>query len=351
MGAGKDLAISLSPSPSATFATAEPASVVAPRIDRIDGIDLMRLVAFAGVVLIHAVANGSFDHPVAADVIALCARFAVPFFFIAFGYLLARRASSATAGRLLLRLAPPFLFWSLAYVLYFEHSLRGLLSPAAIVRLLITGLDGYHLWFLPALGVAGVIFAIVQGRFGWRAVLALGVLFYALALAFGPLRLLLGLPRPPFNTRNGPFFGLLFVTAGAWLRHRDWRPTLPFALALWGVTALLQLAEVALWVRMGTIEYPRFTDDVVMTIPFGVASFLVALAMPRDFHLPPLFAHLARLSLGLYVIHALFLDLAERWLGQATLLGSLRNAGLAIIASALSVLILDRWSVTRRLIR
>lgn len=347
MGAGKELAISRSVSIAPSGAAIEPPA----RIDRIDGIDLMRLIAFAAVVLIHAVANGAFDHPVVADVIALSARFAVPFFFIAFGYLFARRASFGTAWRLLLRLAPPFLFWALVYIVYYRHDLRDLLAPATIVRLLITGLDGYHLWFLPALGVAGVIFALVRGRFGWRAVLGLALLLYALALAFGPLRLMLGLPRPPFNTRNGPFFGLLFVTAGAWLRHRSWHPTLRLALALWGGAALLQLAEVALLVRLGTIEYPRFTDNVVMTIPFGIASFLVAIAIPRDFRLPPLFAHLARLSLGLYVIHALFLDLAERVLGHATLLGSLRNAALAILASALSVLILDRWPPTRRLIR
>ena len=219
-----------------------------------------------------------------------------------------------------------------------------------IVRLLITGLDGQHLWFLPALGVAGVLFALVRGRFGWGAVLALAIVCYALALAFGPLRLLLDLPRPPFNTRNGPFFGLLFVTAGAWLRHRDRRVPLRTALALFGLAALLQLAEVGALVALGTI-LPRFTDTTLMTIPYGIAAFLVALAIPPSFRLSPLFARLARLSLGLYVVHLLFLDLAARMLGRATLAASLGAALLAVLASALCVLILDRIPPLRRLIR
>ena len=310
----------------------------------------MRLVAFVAVVLIHAVSNGAGDAPLAADAIAILARFAVPFFFVAFGYFLSPRAPERTALRLLVRLAPPFLVWALVYILYFQGSLAELRSPAMIVRLLITGLDGQHLWFLPALGVAGVLFALVRGRFGWGAVLALAIVCYALALAFGPLRLLLDLPRPPFNTRNGPFFGLLFVTAGAWLRHRDRRVPLRTALALFGLAALLQLAEVGALVALGTI-LPRFTDTTLMTIPYGIAAFLVALAIPPSFRLSPLFARLARLSLGLYVVHLLFLDLAARMLGRATLAASLGAALLAVLASALCVLILDRIPPLRRLIR
>lgn len=335
------------------IATAINASLVTPPVGtiRLAGIDAMRLVAFVAVVLIHAVSNGARDAPVAADVIALLSRFAVPFFFVAFGYFMPQRAPERTALRLLVRLAPPFLFWALLYILYFQGSLAELRSPAMLVRLLITGLDGQHLWFLPALGVAGVLFAVVRSRFGWGAVLALALVFYALAFAFGPLRLLLDLPKPPFNTRNGPFFGLLFVVAGAWLRGRDLRVPLRTALALFAIAALLQLAEVAALVAVGTIPFPRFTDDTLMTIPYGIAAFLVALAIPPTFHLPPLFARLAQLSLGLYVVHLLFLDLATRLLGQATLAACLGNALLAVLASALCVLILDRIPPMRRLIR
>ncbi|MEI5687817.1 acyltransferase family protein [Sphingomonas kyungheensis] len=315
------------------------------------GVDLMRLVAFVAVVLIHAVADGANDAATAADTIAVLARFAVPFFFVAFGYFLSPRAPARTAMRLLVRLAPPFFVWALVYILYFKGSLAELRSPAMLVRLLVTGLDGQHLWFLPALGVAGVLFALVRSRFGWSAVLALALLFYALALAFGPYRGWLGLPRPPFNTRNGPFFGLLFITAGAWMRARDLRPALASALALFALAAALQLGEVAALHAQGTIPFPRFTDDTVMTIPYGIAAFLVALALPPTLHLPPLLAQLARLSLGLYVVHLLFLDLAARLIGRATLAVCLVDALLAVIASALCVLALDRLPFTQRLIR
>ena len=328
-----------------------PVTSTADPAGRLAGIDLMRLVAFVAVVLIHAVADGAGDAPVAADVIAILSRFAVPFFFVAFGYFMPHRAPGRAALRLLVRLAPPFLFWALVYVLYFQGSLAGLRSPAMIARLLVTGLDGQHLWFLPALGVAGVLFAVVRSRFGWGAVLALAIVFYALAFAFGPLRLLLDLPKPPFNTRNGPFFGLMFVTAGAWLRSRDLRLPLRSALALFGVAALLQLVEVAALVALGTIPFPRFTDDTLMTIPYGIAAFLVALAIPPSFRLAPLFARLARLSLGLYVVHLLFLDLAARLLGRATLVACLGDALLATLASALCVLLLDLIPPMRRLIR
>ena len=328
--------------------------VVAPHrtdLGRLAGIDLMRLVSFVAVVLIHAVADGAVDHPFAADVIAVSSRFAVPFFFLAFGYLLSPRAPERTALRLLVRLAPPFLFWALVYILYFQHSLAELRSPTMIGRLLITGLDGQHLWFLPALGAAGVLFAVVQNRFGWRAIFALAILFYALAFAFGPLRLLFDLPKMPFNTRNGPFFGLVFVTIGAWLRIRDIRITLPIALALFVLAGVLQLVEVAILVAARTIAFPRFTDDTLTTIGFGVAAFMVALAIPSSVRLPRLFARLAELSLGLYVVHLLFLDLWGQVFGRATLAACLVDAALAIVSSAVFVLIFDHIPLTRRLIR
>lgn len=318
---------------------------------RLAGIDLMRLVAFVAVVLIHAVSDGAGDAPVAADAIALLSRFAVPFFFVAFGYFMAQQPPGRTALRLFVRLAPPFLVWALVYILYFKGSLAELRSPAMIVRLLVTGLDGQHLWFLPALGTAGVLFAMVRSRFGWAAIFALALVFYAFALAFGPLQLLLGLPRLAFNTRNGPFFGLLFVTVGAWLRVHDSRLSLGTALALFAAAALLQLADVAALVAIGTVPFPRFLDNSLMTIPYGIIAFLVALAIPPSFRLPPLLAHLARLSLGLYVVHLLCLDLAARVLGRATLAACLADAMLAILASALCVLALDRIPFTRRLIR
>lgn len=311
----------------------------------------MRLVSFVAVVLIHAVADGAVDHPFAADAIALLSRFAVPFFFLAFGYLLSPRRPERTALRLLVRLVPPFLFWAIVYILYFQHSLASLGSPAMIGRLLITGLDGQHLWFLPALGAAGVLFAVVHSRYGWRAIVLLAIVFYLLAIAFGPLRPLLHLPRMPFNTRNGPFFGLLFVTIGAWLRTRDIRITLPVALALFAFAGLLQLLEVSALVAVGTIDFPRFTDDTLTTIPFGVAAFLVALAIPASVRLPRLLARLAELSLGLYVIHLLFLSLWAKVFGIATLAACLGNATLAIVSSAAFVLILDCFPFARRLIR
>lgn len=311
----------------------------------------MRLVSFVAVVLIHAVADGAIDHPFAADVIAVSSRFAVPFFFLAFGYLLSPRAPERTAMRLLVRLAPPFLFWALVYILYFQHSLAELRSPAMIGRLLITGLDGQHLWFLPALGAAGVLFTVFQSRLGWRAIVLLAILFYAMAFAFGPLRHLLDLPKMPFNTRNGPFFGLIFVTIGAWLRTREIRITLPVALALFALAGVAQLVEVAMLVAAGTIEFPRFTDDTLTTIGFGVAAFMVALAIPPSVRLPALFAQLAQLSLGLYVVHLLFLNLWGHVFGSATLAACLVNAALAIVSSAVFVLILDHIPWTRRLIR
>jgi hypothetical protein len=135
--------------------------------------------------------------------------------------------------------------------------LAELCSPATLVRLLITGLDGQHLWFLPALGVTGVLFALAKSRFGWGAVLALALLFYVLALAVRPYRGLLGLPRPPLNMRNGPFFGIT-------LHHRrrvDPRATsgqgsspAP-APALFALAAALLLGEVAVLHAQATIPF------------------------------------------------------------------------------------------------
>jgi surface polysaccharide O-acyltransferase-like enzyme len=311
----------------------------------------MRLVSFVAVVLIHAVSKTVTDHPQVADAIAILSRFAVPYFFIAFGFLLSPRSSTQTGVRLLGRLMPPFIFWALAYVLYFRGTLAGLASPAMIARLLLTGLDGQHLWFLPALGVAGLLFVMLRHALGWRAVLVVAIVFYAFALAFGPYRLLFDLPRPPFNTRNGPFFGFMFILAGAWLRTHAVRLHWSVALLLVAVTGALQWLEVQALVASGLLETGRYVDDTLMTIGFGVAVFLLALSIPPTVRLPKLLASLAELSLGLYVVHLFFLDLCGRAFGMTSLAQCLVNAVLAVLASVLCVLILDRVPLTRRLIR
>jgi peptidoglycan/LPS O-acetylase OafA/YrhL len=89
----------------------------------------------------------------------------------------------------------------------------------------------------------------------------------------------------------------------------------------------------------------------VTAVAYGIAAFLVALAIPPTLRLSPLFAHLARLSLGLYVVHLLFLDLAAWLIGRATLAACLVVALLAVVASALYVLAFDRLPFRQRLIR
>jgi surface polysaccharide O-acyltransferase-like enzyme len=270
----------------------------APAGERIIGLDAVRYLGFIGAVLLHSIywlpsvgAVGEF--------IGQAARFAVPYFFIVAGMFLTRRAQ---AGAVVRRLMIPFAFWVIVYLIASGDGLGALASPRYLIRLLVEGGSGFHLWFLPALAICSAI--VILGRNRPRALLACGIVFYLLGLVFGAYyNVFVKGDHFVWNMRDGPFFGLLFAVLGLLLAKRQ----IPVA-AAWGLVGVgiaCQAAEISLLHSLHAFD-PARKDFFLGTIPLGLGAFFIARSLPDSWIVVKL-AQLGRYTLGFYCSHVLFL--------------------------------------------
>lgn len=298
---------------------------------RLDGVDVARAVAIAGVVHLHlgpfrGLAWDGTAAGLASDLLALLARLAVPFFFVTAGYFFGRKLAEGRAPLPLVRrqasrLLTLYLVWSAAYVVVpaLLHALnrRSLASAASVLRervgwaaerpltFLLQG-PQEHLWFLPALG-CGLLAAAWAASCRWseRATLAAGLGLYAVALAGGsyvasPLGLALG-----FNPRNGPFVSVAFVAAGVAIARREadgGRRGAALGPVLLGGGLLLALAEALALRRLYGRDLAAH-DALLGLLLAGPGLFLVARhATGRP---PAALVRVGRLTLGVYAAHML----------------------------------------------
>jgi surface polysaccharide O-acyltransferase-like enzyme len=294
---------------------------------RLDGIDTMRVVAIFAVILIHfplielfPQASSPLRH--VFQVVHDSCRFAVPFFFLAAGYFTGRRVARGdwTFGLLWNRVTyimGLYLFWSLAYVLAW-HDWRLRLRSQSVSQVLMSSLIAVanesvhdplrallngptvHLWFLPALACGLIMVALLERAGKTGAIVPVGVLLYAIAIAFGPYRRLLGIDAFPLGLRNGPFLSTLYVGLGwMWGKRPNWQPRISTALLLIVVGWSFHLIEIALLARWNGRSHSEFEAS---TPVFGVGVFLLAIAHPR-LDAQTGISRLGRYTLGVYVLH------------------------------------------------
>jgi surface polysaccharide O-acyltransferase-like enzyme len=296
---------------------------------RIVSIDAARSLGILAIICIHTGpflgAGFNATEDMLAIIINQTAHCAVPFFFVAAGYFLAKkmatdrsplRVAASYSGRLL----AVFVFWSLAYVLvpphmsivkqhhYWEFTSARILAmlqdPMALV---FEGTRG-HLWFIVSLALAVWEIALLAKIGQLRKLPYLAALLYVVGLLGGSYATSpLGLDLH-FNTRNGPFFGTLMVAIGWYIARRRPAPSLRTAAGLAAIGVALSVAEIAvLWKCLGV--HPVRHDFLLGTAPLAAGLFLALLARPnlgRNSGLP----QLAQYSLGMYACHVFFVD---RW--------------------------------------
>lgn len=313
---------------------------------RIWSIDTLRVAAIFAVVAGHSepFRSAQYNESVRllGDIYSQVARFCIPFFFAASAYFFAARVhqgASVTSllSRYLQRLLVVFLAWSAIYftvsVLPDNRGVRehgfarafGISMTKEVEKItagnpLMLALEGTkeHLWFVPALMVSVAITAGFYAA-GWRrALLPVAATVYVVGLlagAYAPTPI--GLAREfgiGLNTRNGPFFGLLFVALGAHFADS----VLPKVRWVWAMTigGLLLMHLEAFTLRAVYGSDPWNIDYVAGTVPYGAGVFLLALHYPRLGERTT-WPRLGRYTLGVYVSHLLFLGPARqavKWL-------------------------------------
>lgn len=279
------------------------------------GVDFARYVLCFAVATLHALPTiGGQTVAAWATVTACLCRGAVPFFFVASGYFMRvpDRWSWSVIARPLRRLLPVYIVWFLFYAALTPD--RSRLSDGMTIHSLLTGGTGFHLWFIPVLGImlAGLPTALlVLGR---RATAVAAIAIAAVGLAFGTYH---GLTHLPLIIGVRVAEAPLLVLAGHALASRSLPSTLPAAVMVLSLSALLILEE---WFLARMSGAPFTSHDVtLMTYPIGIATFILAASLKSSAILARI-APLGRLSLGVYAAHLFFVQAMIPLIGNRTFL-------------------------------
>lgn len=305
-------------------------------------IDFIKFFAVFAVVCIHTqpfkdVTIWIFHGNSLFFVINTIARFAVPFFFMTSGFLFGNKISfnnnkSFYFYKYMLRLAKLYFSWMLFYfiidcVLGFiksiiQHTsfdLRSMFGYKTIVKLLLNifyyGYVSDHLWYLIALLWSIIILFLFINMKKLNLLLALSFFLNMIGLFGNSYHGIIGLP---VNTRDALFFGLFYCTLGcsiAFNKDHILKKISSFSASLilifFVIFTLLQLGEHVILVQYfgGKIT----SDFFISTIPMTSSLFLITLKVStigKNSYLTTM----GKNSLGIYVIHPIFIIILSRLL-------------------------------------
>lgn len=297
---------------------------------RYDGIDLMKFICAILVVAIHAVPFEELGPWWGFEFEQVITRIAVPFFFFCSGFFFIKKMmSEGTDPENALRAAVKRLAWLYAAWcgIYFIYDFRmclkeaGSLSGAAVLYLRdLVFLGGhFHLWYLPALMVSLLLLYVGFRLKRMGLFLGIGALLYIIGLAGNTyygftagLPWLRNLYETYFvifvTTRNGLFFGFLYVMLGGMAAWRKSTVRYRSGILLTALFLLLLHAEAYLLEWNGI---PREYDLYVMTVP--VTYLLFQTLFVAGTQLKKRTAEFFRnTSMGVYFIHGIFLIVYEK---------------------------------------
>lgn len=293
-------------------------------------IDYTRVIMAFLVVAIHTSPFTSFSKLVNHGVINYLARLGVPFFFFCNGFFLFRpeldkRTLRKNTFAQIKKLFLMYLMWTAIYIpLIIRAAIKSegsaLKKCLRFVRDFIFVGSYAQLWYLPAamLSIFLVWYALEKG-FPWHAIFFASGALYAIGLMYlGYYGLFRALPvwdvpaiyypvklflKAISTTRNGLFFGFLFVALGAYFaRH----PLPPRRVCRIGF-AVSMAAGFAEAVAVKYFELCKLCDMYIF-LPFAVA-FLFCALLQQPAHGRPNTKPLRKFSSLIYLVHYWFVSL------------------------------------------
>lgn len=300
------------------------------------GIDIMKFIMALFVVVLHThplqTVNAAADFAT-ADVIA---RAAVPFFFVASGFLLEKQRSAHRGetreilAKYIRKLLVLYCIWTAIYlpviicskIIDSEESLiKSILS--AVRDFVFAGSYG-QLWYLPAVAVGALLVFLLRKYLGekWTAVILLSLFimglltqsYFGLTIAkLSPdgiiFRGMKAVKKVMVTCRNGVFFGGIFIYMGTWIARcsleiKRWKAVLGCILS----TLLFYMEASYLW-RIGSV---REKDMYLMLLP--TAFFLMMLALHIEARWNTVF--LRKMSINIYLVHTAYKFVYRKLIGE-----------------------------------
>lgn len=299
------------------------------------GLDCMKFISACFVICIHTGPLLDINKDANFVLVQIISRIAVPFFFVASGFLFFNKINLLRCWNdyenlhnlrhYVGRLFKMYCIWTIVY-LPFTYILFRNGDGLQIVSLLryvrdffITG-SYYHLWFLPALMFAVPFVYMLICKWGIKVALIIGGVLYAIGMGLNVYPQVLentaGVGRVVsmyisiFSTaRNGLFFGTIFVGMGAFFAKRSiYVKKYQIVLGLL-ISIILYTGECFLLRDSGIMN--DLTSMYSMLLPCLFFLFLMLLRV--NVKKRPVFKTMRALSLLIYVSHIMF-TLGIQWL-------------------------------------
>ncbi len=308
---------------------------------RLSSLEMGRVLAIFAVVVIHSgpLRGEMYSESIntLSDVINQICRFAVPFFFVLTGYFVQPKLNQNPKKAFFHYPKPLSLIWLAWSVIYLLLPFRfdvvmsqgyiaersdywGFLLKTPLNTLFEGGL--VHLWYIPGLLCALGIMALLISKRQETLMVPLALGLYVWGLGAGSYQPIMEGETPIFS-RNGPFFSLLMVVAGAELRRRNiqFATRTAWAMLIGGIGLCLaegfNLSRYDVWMANH--------DFLIGTPIMALGVFSLLLNHPNLGNTPITFA-LSRRVLGVYVAHFVPLFLLFNLLGMYAIQGPLKDA-------------------------
>lgn len=287
-------------------------------MERNYAIDFIKFIAILAVVVIHTFPGNDRLGYFLLDNLA---RFAVPFFFAASGYLFGLKVkdnpkSAAYFERYVGKILKIYLSWLVFYLAYdvikillSDGNLSKYAKNLTLLNLLYygEGTSGYQLWFVISLVWSTVILYVF---FRLKKITLLLVISFCLNLLglFGQSYSIFD-PLPVSTTRAALYISLFYSTLGFWFSKNkgtlSWPKSTYFMLFF--IFTVLQFAEgFILQKLLGARHGEYFLSTIFLTL------FLFAFALSNpDLGKGRLLTKIGANSLGIYAIHVFFIDMVD----------------------------------------
>lgn len=312
-------------------------------------IDILKCICSLLVVAIHTAPLMDISADANFFVVQIVARLAVPFFFIISGYFVFTHIDMtkswsdpdnlAYMKTYLKRICRLYILWTL---LYLPLTVRDILQEGVSIAMILRYirdffLNGsyYHLWYLPGLVFAVPFIYYMLLRCGKRTTFFTVVILYI----FGSFYNIFS----PFlsdhswiewygilfkTTRNGLFFGSLFIFLGAVLAHCEELMDKKTCLFAGVVSFIAMTGEVYAWKGLGYMHDLASMYLCLAPTVFFLFQYILQMEVPYR----PFYKSLRGMSTFIYVSHIFFIVLfnilVPQWNALYIYIGVVLSCGL-----------------------
>lgn len=245
--------------------------VVNSKKEQYNSIDLLKFLMSFMVVAIHTNPLQNINYYLNFGIVDYTARLAVPFYFMCTGFLLFKKCSIDDLNvniikSYIFKLFRLYIIWTIIYlpiICYYNifNSETGIVNSAILeIRdFFLTG-SYWHLWYLPATMVAVFLVTIlVQKKVKLKYILIISIGLYMIGLFaqsyFGVLKFFLKdnvflwnslkFAKKIFaTTRNGVFFGFVFIALGALFSYKSIKLKMKYAISGFVLSMIFLSVEV-----------------------------------------------------------------------------------------------------------